>query len=630
MAKKVNILNKFKERLESNPIFSPKSIVNIYNNSTNKSDLETKYNDSQNKTLNIIGESVGLITGTTTTSNFISSTIGKNNIIGKALTNNVLNGVINQSSKNLINLIPGGGFFSSQDQQVAELDMSSILKNEIPPFSPIDWDKNNEHYINPTPAPTSNTGGPGILEYTLKAAKSIAITSGKNILIGLSNGKGINNLGLNNLFDTSVNSISKIYYARKGLKYTQAIGMFDNSSTIFSGWSNKVYYNKYLSELNADGQTYTDTINIKDVSTSPLVMRYTQGNNPDVVKGSWDTIQWSTITNPKVDDLIEKRYGFAEYAGKSFNGITIRKPMSEIPLGKDYDNNNKDLIKFRFEDITSGKDTILIFRATFSGLKDSVDPDWNSTKYIGRANQFYNYVGFSRSISFSFVVDAHNQDMRIPLLDKINKLMGMCYPAKYSGGNITTPPIVKLTIGDIYNKIIGKFSNISISPDDNSLWETDEGIQMPHVFNIDVSFDIMQEDSLNNTLPYINSRHIYNRIKNYINSDKTSAGINTSKGINTLEISMPDSVAAKGFDYISSGHPPTTTFKQPEPIYPPIPNTTFNNNSNTNNWLDIQKKAVEGTLANEPIYGSNERLVYINDYQKAMKVGIKQDNEFKK
>jgi hypothetical protein len=49
-------------------------------------------------------------------------------------------------------------------------------------------------------------------------------------------------------------------------------------------------------------------------------------------------------------------------------------------------------------------------------------------------------------------------------------------------------PFINLTIGDMYNKVPGFLSSLSISVDDNSPWELDEGFQLPHAVNVSCEF----------------------------------------------------------------------------------------------------------------------------------------------
>ena len=59
----------------------------------------------------------------------------------------------------------------------------------------------------------------------------------------------------------------------------------------------------------------------------------------------------------------------------------------------------KDLIKFNFTDLRNNK--TIIFRAFLTNIQDSISPEWNNYRYIGRPDDVYVYKGTSRSVSFS-------------------------------------------------------------------------------------------------------------------------------------------------------------------------------------------------------------------------------------
>jgi hypothetical protein len=49
-------------------------------------------------------------------------------------------------------------------------------------------------------------------------------------------------------------------------------------------------------------------------------------------------------------------------------------------------------------------------------------------------------------------------------------------------------PFIQLTIGDMYNAVPGFLSSLSITVDDNSPWEIEDGFQLPHVVNVSCEF----------------------------------------------------------------------------------------------------------------------------------------------
>ena len=71
---------------------------------------------------------------------------------------------------------------------------------------------------------------------------------------------------------------------------------------------------------------------------------------------------------------------------------------------------------------------LFLFRAYLTAFDDSYNASWNSFKYIGRAEDFYTYGGFSRSIQVGFQVAASSRGELTPLYSKLNALAGSTAP----------------------------------------------------------------------------------------------------------------------------------------------------------------------------------------------------------
>ena len=76
------------------------------------------------------------------------------------------------------------------------------------------------------------------------------------------------------------------------------------------------------------------------------------------------------------------------------------------------------------------------------------------------------------------------------LWEKINYLYGMCYPNYIDayGGQTMVSPITTLTIGNLYSDTPGYISSINLSIPDNSTWEIEDNLQLPHYCQIAVEY----------------------------------------------------------------------------------------------------------------------------------------------
>ena len=159
--------------------------------------------------------------------------------------------------------------------------------------------------------------------------------------------------------------------------------------------------------------------------------------------------------------------------GKGFAGVNKSDLINVLNVQTETDSFiDKDLIKFYFYDIYNQK--YIPFRATVKGISERSVSSWDDFQYIGNADKVYNYKGFTRGLGFNFTVLAMSVKELLPMWQKINYLMGLTKPANYKNGFIV-PPLVMLTIGDIYKNQPIVINSINMTIPDNAIWETIPG-----------------------------------------------------------------------------------------------------------------------------------------------------------
>jgi len=133
---------------------------------------------------------------------------------------------------------------------------------------------------------------------------------------------------------------------------------------------------------------------------------------------------------------------------------------------------NKDLISFYFEVLNPKTNTsdFLFFRAYITDLGDNYKADWQNYKYVGRAENFYKYSGFSRDVSLSFTVYAHSREEMEPIYDKLNYLAGVTAPT-YSDKGFMMGNILKITVGNYFNSMPGVLNSINLKPSFEAGWD---------------------------------------------------------------------------------------------------------------------------------------------------------------
>jgi hypothetical protein len=165
----------------------------------------------------------------------------------------------------------------------------------------------------------------------------------------------------------------------------------------------------------------------------------------------------------------------------------------------------RDLVKFRFEVIDNsepGASTFIHFRAFLGTITDNFNSEWNSTKYIGRGEKFYNYDGFSRDISFTFQVAAQSRAEMRPIYQKLNYLASSMAP-EYGQGNFMRGNLIRLTIGDYVWTVPGFITSLTYTIPDNAPWEIafdspEDGanaglLETPMYLDVNVNFTVIHD-----------------------------------------------------------------------------------------------------------------------------------------
>jgi len=168
-----------------------------------------------------------------------------------------------------------------------------------------------------------------------------------------------------------------------------------------------------------------------------------------------------------------------------------------------------DLIKFRFTILKPINDEsnpieyrYLTFKAFLDSFDDDYNGDWNSWKYNGRAENFYTYNGFERTVSIGFKAAAETKEELSPLYTKMVELASVTAPT-YSEGGTMKGNFVKVTVGDYLDNIPGIITTVSYSWNTSYPWDIakqysknidtpgsidDETQQLPTVLDCSLSF----------------------------------------------------------------------------------------------------------------------------------------------
>lgn len=183
-----------------------------------------------------------------------------------------------------------------------------------------------------------------------------------------------------------------------------------------------------------------------------------------------DKTLYSDVHNNLIKDTIFLRKGISTIGDFLNLGDKIMHPgtFAVDANGKTFDEWDFVALKFYSE----YKQETLQFRCTITDLQETFTPSWEPNKFIGNPFSAYTYGGVERSVSFKFKVFSMSLTEHQKSWRRLNALAGMVYPQGYKGVvNAPAPPIIAITLGDMYQKRNCFIENMTFSVDENSPWE---------------------------------------------------------------------------------------------------------------------------------------------------------------
>jgi hypothetical protein len=132
---------------------------------------------------------------------------------------------------------------------------------------------------------------------------------------------------------------------------------------------------------------------------------------------------------------------------------------------------SKDFIPVKFTTLIGTKKSVN-FTAIISGINETFTPKWDPGQFLGSPFEYYNYTGVGRSVSFDLELFSLNPSEHVIMWQKIDFLSSLVYPLGYdSSSTFVRPPIIAITIGDMYVNKMCHISDLSYTVDDDAGWE---------------------------------------------------------------------------------------------------------------------------------------------------------------
>jgi hypothetical protein len=263
--------------------------------------------------------------------------------------------------------------------------------------------------------------------------------------------------------------------------------IWQNSQTKFRTWQQ---FDFNTQKVNLDSTTKEDFRSLLD-PTSPLNYTFLSLSPNYATKNIEDNLK---LGNPG------RKGNISSYTAgkKSISGpVTNLGPVDKVNASPIYKTNTKDGSRYPgFQNANPNpdlKDIIpffiailnndsqvggtykkyMHFRAFIDSFSDSYNADWKAIEYMGRAEKFYKYGGFSREISMAFTIVAQSREEITAMYDKLNFLASSLapeyldsYTSGYMAGNISY-----ITLGGYLDDQPGVITSLTYDVPEEAPWE---------------------------------------------------------------------------------------------------------------------------------------------------------------
>ena len=294
-----------------------------------------------------------------------------------------------------------------------------------------------------------------------------------------------------------------------------------NSSKTYTGKDSAYNIAQALAgsnDISTGGEQPTDLIEGISISQSKSEPQYEKSHETPTPSSEYGygKTYYEEQQNRKVDpnresrDVVrERRVGLGDQGKSPKTSTPYWTPATQLEWDKlnmlDVSANRvdgaaaaRDLAKLNFELITPDNSTFLYFRSFIDSIDDGYTADWQSHKYVGRAENFYTYAGFDRDITISFKIAAATRNEMKPLYRKMVYLASSTAPT-YGGSSskFMRGTVAKITVGSYFDQIPGVITSVKYSLVDGTPWEVamgqPEGVEtdvqvLPMIMQCSVSF----------------------------------------------------------------------------------------------------------------------------------------------
>lgn len=217
---------------------------------------------------------------------------------------------------------------------------------------------------------------------------------------------------------------------------------------------------------------------ITNVIRKPLFRALPDNLTNQIEPGQYVKPSGDTLLKDSGITYIDKRVNFETANGDQYvDGLNLINIYSSDDRAKDpesYDKYERDLVKLKFEIINNdnpNKTDHLVFRSFLHPIENQISQNLTEVNYLGRGDTFYVYNGYKETYSLGFDIMAASAGEMKPIWSKVNYLKSSLAP-DYKGTKMRGS-LVRLTIGNVLNRVPGIINQLNISVPEDAPWDVD-------------------------------------------------------------------------------------------------------------------------------------------------------------
>jgi len=137
------------------------------------------------------------------------------------------------------------------------------------------------------------------------------------------------------------------------------------------------------------------------------------------------------------------------------------------------------------------------FLAYLTSYGEGYNSGWNEIKYTGRAENFYIFNSFKRTVKFGLNIPCYNESELLTNHNKLfalgNRGLGYALAGQYNEKNLLGGVIIKVTVGNYLVDTPGIVNDMSFNIVEGSPWDLDN--QYAHYLKVDFSFTVIGDQT---------------------------------------------------------------------------------------------------------------------------------------